>query len=82
MILILLSPNNRLIFENFNISLLNLYFYTHFQIWKKGYTNFGHKEVSMRNKRDRYGHKYIYLIRKQKLSDLANVRPSLKLTNG
>ena len=31
----------------------------------------------MRNNRDRYGHVYIFLIRKQKLSDLANVRLSV-----
>ena len=31
----------------------------------------------MRNIRDTYGHEYIFLIRKQKLNDLANVRPKL-----
>ena len=40
----------------------------------------------MRNNRDSYEHVYIFLIRKQKLRNLANDRPqnlsTLKLTNG
>ena len=31
----------------------------------------------MRNNGDKYRHEYVFLIRKQKLSDLANVRLSL-----
>ena len=34
----------------------------------------------MRNNRDRYGHVYIFLIRKQKRIDLANVRPYVCLS--
>ena len=54
----------------------HIHFYTHFQIWKKSYTNL--RGWSFWNNRDRYV--YIFLIRKQKLSDLPNVRQSVCLS--
>ena len=47
---------------------------------KKGEVTLLIRGRSMRNNRDRYGHIYLFLTKKQKQSDLANICPSVRKT--
>ena len=72
--------SNWLIESNENSIQIFLFFIPISKYGKKGILTLVIRGWSMRNNRDRYGHVYIFLIRKQKLRDLANVRLTICLS--